>query len=191
MLPWKWEENGSASPLLGIPIAETIAMRRFEALIVTKLESKLNKLQAFCLTLGAQIVVANGLVMGCLWFLLIMWAGEVSFLKKLQRLIDNFVWTGRSRVHHTIIALTPTEGGLGLISIINQYQALSGSLMLWVAMTEERPLQGILQNHISQVSQRRWGTPGLAWMVTNCRHLKMEGSPTWQSLCQNWENQRK
>lgn len=115
--------------------------------------------------------------MGCLWFLLIMWAGKVSFLKKLQRLVDNFVWTGQSRVRLDIISLPPA-------CIIKQYQALLGSILLWVSIIDKHPLRDILGNHILQVSQRRWGTSDLSWMVTKCGHLKMGGSTTWQALCQ-------
>lgn len=158
LLPWKWEDNGNASKTIGIPTAMTIAMRRLEELILTKLESKLSKFKSYCLTLAARIVVANGIVMGCLWFLLIMWAGEATFLRKLQNLVDNFVWTRRSRVLGAIISLPPAEGGLGLISITNQYKALSGLIMIWVSMIDQHPLRGILQGHITHASQRRWGT---------------------------------
>lgn len=77
-------------------MAEWIAMQRLEELMLSKLEAKLCKLKACCLTLAARVVVANGLVMSCLWFLFIMWAGNVKFLLRLQSLVDNFVWTGWS-----------------------------------------------------------------------------------------------
>lgn len=159
LLPWTWENNENASKIIGISAAQTIAMRRLEAVILAKIESKLNKFKPCCLTLAARIVVANGLVMGWLWFLLIMWAGEASFLRKLQKLVDNFVWTGRSLVRIAIVSLPIAEGGLGQICIADQYKALSGSIILWVSLTEQHPLRGILQGHITQVSQQRWGTP--------------------------------
>lgn len=34
-------------------------------------------------------------------------------------------------------------------------------------------------------------SPNLTWLVTNCGHLKLGGSQTWQGLCQNWEALRK
>lgn len=68
--------------------------------------------------------------MGSLWFLLMMWAGAESFLKNLQKMVDNFVWAGRSRVNKAILTLPTTEGGLALPSIINQYSALSGTLLI-------------------------------------------------------------
>lgn len=93
-------------------------MQRLEELILSKMEAKLNKLRACCLTLAARIVVANGLVMGCLWFLLFMWAGNMKFLRKIQALVDNFVWTGRSRVKQDLVSLPPAEGGGGLGLIV-------------------------------------------------------------------------
>lgn len=185
---WTWEENANASTITGIPVAETIAMQCLEEMMLSKLESKLSKLRHCCLTLAARVVVANGLVLSCLWFLLMMWAGKVQFLKKLQGLVDNFIWTGRSRVTRLVTTLPKSEGGLGLISIIDQHKALSGSIMIWVTLPGPHPLRCILQVHISQLSTKRWGTSDLSWLVTNCGHLQTKGSSTWRGLCHNWES---
>lgn len=98
LLPWHWETDLDASPLLGAPAAQTIVAEKIEQLLITKLESKITKLRARQMALAARILVANTLLLGCVWYLITVWAGARIFLKKIQRIIDNFVWAGRSRV---------------------------------------------------------------------------------------------
>lgn len=98
LYPWTWEENTSASPLLGVPMAESIAQERMESMLVQKLDSQISKYQQIALSFAARVLVANSLILGCIWYLLIVWAGEERFLKRLQRMVDKFVWNGRNRV---------------------------------------------------------------------------------------------
>lgn len=102
LLPWNWEDNASTSAstikLLGVPIAQTISLEWLESFMLLKLETRFLKLKARFLTLAARVTVTNGLILGCVWYLLIMWAGKDTFLSKLQRLVDWYVWAGRSRV---------------------------------------------------------------------------------------------
>lgn len=190
-LPWNWEDNTNASPLLGAPVAQTIAQEILETSLLTKVEGKITKFKARGLTLASRLIVANSLILGCIWYLLILWAGADSFLKKLQRLVDHFLWDGRNRVAGAFTSLSKQEGGLGLINITAQYRALAGNFMVWVAMHGEHPLRRILQGHIGQASLRRWGNKDLTWMVSTCGHMKMAGSSTWKNLCRGWESLRK
>lgn len=116
-LPWIWEDNATASPLLGVPMAETIAQERLEVLLVSKVESIISKYHQLALSFAARILVANCLIMGCIWYLLILWAGEESFLRRLQKMVDRFIWQGRNRVARATTTLDKTEGGLGQIDI--------------------------------------------------------------------------
>lgn len=70
-----------ASPLSEIPIAKPIAMKRLEEILLAKLVTKIEKLKSCCLPMATCITVANGLIMGSLWFLLMMCAPKVSFLR--------------------------------------------------------------------------------------------------------------
>lgn len=191
ILRWKWEDNNTASPLVGAPVAQSIAQGRLEGILLEKIAKRINKIKERGLTLAARIVVANSLIMGCLWYFLILWAGDAKFLKRLQREVDRFIWGGRSWVAGAICTLKKMEGGLGLINIAAQYRALSGTLMIWVALQGEHPLWMILQSHIGGVSQRRWGIADLSWLVSQCGSMQMAGSITWRSLCRGWESLRK
>lgn len=131
-------------------------MDQVEQMLVEKLESRMVKLKTEQLALAAWITVANSILLGCLWYLLLIWAGKQSFLKKLQRLFDGFVWAGRSRVARATAALPKAEGGLRLLGV-EQYNALTSNLILWIMAVGEHPLRCILQNH---VMQKRLQNPG-------------------------------
>lgn len=186
-LPWTWEDNSTATPLLGAPMAESIAQEKLETLMVQKLDSRISKYQQIALSFAARILVANSLILGCIWYLLILWAGEASFLKRLQRMVDRFIWKGRNWVARATITLNKAEGGLGQIDIAAQYRALTGSLVIWVTRTGSHPLRSILRDHIGQMSQRRWGTNDLTWIVSPSGRLKTAGSCTWSNICNGWQ----
>lgn len=80
-----------------------------------KMESRITKFETHHLSLPARIMIANSLILGCLWHVLIMWAGEDSFLKKLQRMVDHFIWRGRSRIARAMASLPKMDGGMGFI----------------------------------------------------------------------------
>lgn len=50
--------------------------------------------------------------MGCIWYMLTVWAGKQEFLKKLQRIVDRFVWAGMSKVRGATTALPKEDGQL-------------------------------------------------------------------------------
>lgn len=105
---------------------------------------------------------------------------------KIQRIIDKFVWAGRSRAARATVALPRIEVGLGLLGVEAQYNALSSSILIWIMATGDHPLKTILRSHIYAASARRWGTEDLTWIVTQCGTMKMEGSALWCNLCSRW-----
>lgn len=129
-VPWKWENNAEASKLLGIPTAQTLSVPRIESEIITKLEGRITKLDERHLTLAARIAIANSLLLGCIWFMLTVWAGKSEFLKKIQRMVERFVWKGRLRVRGSTTALPKEDGGLNILGIEAQFRALTGKFMI-------------------------------------------------------------
>lgn len=191
LLPWRWEDDEAASPILGIPTAQSISNVRLEETIQTKVDNKLHKIQNRQLTLAARVTVANSVLLGCVWYFLFVWSGKECFLNCIQGKVDRFVWAGRSRVARAVATLPTSARGLGLINLAAQYRALTGSLMIWTTLNDPHPLRQILQCHIKEVSMRRWGTPDLAWIVTSCGTMRMSGSKTWQSICRGWGRMKK
>lgn len=72
MLLWSWDNNPTAGLSLGIPVTQSLAMGRLEKLLVSRIEQHILKLRDCLLTLAAQITVADCLILGCVWYLLIM-----------------------------------------------------------------------------------------------------------------------
>lgn len=119
-------------------------MPHIEEALVTKLESRIAKLRDRHLTLAARIIIANSLLMGCIWFMLTVWAGKRKVLLQLQGIVYRFVWGGRSQVNRATTALPRDEGGLNLLGIEAQYTALAGNFLLWVLGDDPHPLRSIL-----------------------------------------------
>lgn len=113
-------------------------------------------------------------------------AGDLAFLQKIQKQIDQFVWNGKPRVDRQTVTQSKAKGGLGLLSVQEQYRAIVGNLMLWIMGPGSHPLQIILRSHIGALSEKKWGIPDLAWLVTrgNCREVR--GSAPWRNICQAW-----
>lgn len=139
------------------------------------------------LSFAARLMVANCIIMGCIWYLLILWAGEGTFMSKLQRMVDRFVWKGRNRVARATVTLGKAEEGLGQIDIAAQYRTLTGSLIIWVTSNGPHPLKQILRDQIGRLSQRRWGSVDLTWVVSQCGSMTAEGSTTWRNICRGWQ----
>lgn len=190
LFPWKWEHDAIATLLLGAPAAQTIVVQSIEHRLVTKMESKIVTLNARKLSLAARIIVANSLLLGCIWYLITVWAGERAFLGRLQRIVDKFVWAGRSRVDRATVARPRAAGGLGLLGVEAQFHALSSRTMLWILGEGNHPLQVILRSHIHDASVRRWGTADMTWTVSSCGTMRMKGSAPWRNICRGWTKLR-
>lgn len=156
------------------------------------IDSRLGKMRNKHLALATRVTVANGLILSAIWYTLTLWAGEMAFLQKIQKRIESFVWAGRPRVDRNTISQTRSRGGLGLISVANQYRAMIGNLisnlMVWIVGPETHPLRTILQSHMCDLSMRKWGVSDLTWLVTKGRSPESKGSPPWLNLCQAWSS---
>lgn len=100
MLPWSWEEDSNATNMLGFPTASSFLTSQMETIVSDKIVRGIEKLQKRQLSLAGCILAANNLILSTIWFLSTLWAGELTFFSKMQRLIEEFVWGGRSRVNH-------------------------------------------------------------------------------------------
>lgn len=191
LLPWKWESDATASPLLGVPVAQTLSCEKMETMITEKLDGKLAKMRLRHLNLAARVTVANSILLGCLWYLLSVWSGKLQFLNLLQKRIDAFVWAGRSRVARSTVLLPKNVGGLGLVGVVEQYRALTGNLFMWIVTDAIHPLRAILQGHIREASRRRWGLDDLTWVVSKCGNVQITGSAPWRNICKGWAEIKK
>lgn len=155
-------------------------------MIQTRLTNSILKYKGRHLSLAARVIVANSLILSTLWYLLTLWAGDLKFLHKIQQQIDLFVWNGKPRVDRHTITQSKAKGGLGLLSVQEQYRAIVGNLMLWIMGPGGHPLQVILRSHIGALSAKKWGVSDLAWLVTKGNSKRVGGSAPWRNICQAW-----
>lgn len=122
--------------------------------IQTKMSSSIAKLQLPHLSLAGRIIAANSLILGSIWYILTLWAGDLGFLTKLQKCIEAFVWAGKARVNRNTSTQCKANGGLGLMLISEQYKALAGNLVVWALGPGEHPLRLILSAHLRELSRK-------------------------------------
>lgn len=80
LLPWKWEDSTNASPCLGFPVAAEFLVVLMESQMLATIEARLAKMRGRHLSIAARVTVANGLILSSIWYLVTLWAGELSFL---------------------------------------------------------------------------------------------------------------
>lgn len=97
-LPWTWEQNANASKLMGYPTASSLSTEQMEVQVHRRIPRALKRYPV-ATSLAGRIVAANSLIMGTIWYLLTLRAGDLAFLAKLQTLVDSFVWARKSRVN--------------------------------------------------------------------------------------------
>lgn len=187
-LPWTWEVDTTATKLLGFPTASDISAAQLENQVQLRMSTSIAKLQQRQLSLAGRVVAANSLILGSIWYLLTLWAGDLSFLAKLQRTLESFVWVGRARVNRNTMTQSRAKGGLGLMLIIEQYRALAGNLMIWALGPGSHPLRRILRSHLTELSRSSWGYPDFTWVVTMGGSKRSCGSSVWQNICIAWSS---
>lgn len=187
-LPWTWEVNANASDLLGFPVASDFSVERMEAQIQGRVETSIAKLQQRHLSLAGRVTAANCLILGTIWYLITLWAGDLGFLAKLQKAVDAYVWPGKSRVNSKATTQEKHQGGLGLILITEQYNAIAGNIMLWVLGPERHPLRLILASHLRDLSRRQGGYPDYLWVVIKGGSKQSRGCTVWQNICLAWHS---
>lgn len=134
LLPWTWEVDANASPQLGFPVACNFSVQLMETQTQSKVEGAIEKLKKRQLTLSGRVLAANSLILSTIWYLVTLWAGDLAFLSRLQRLIEKYVWNGRSRVNRNSCTQSKSQGGLGLILIIEQMniiRAIASNIVIW------------------------------------------------------------
>lgn len=52
-----------------------------------KITAGIGKLQQRQLSLAGRVMAANSLILGTIWYLVTLWAGDLQFLTKLQKMV--------------------------------------------------------------------------------------------------------
>lgn len=186
LLPWLWEEDVNATRYLGFPVANRFFPEILKLQIQASITSSINKLKLRHLTLAGRVLVANSLILSTIWFFLVLWAGDLTFLTQLQSQIDCFIWAGRSRVARNLVTQPQAVGGLGLLLIVEQYWAIIGNLLLWILGKAPHPLKVILRSHIRIQSHGLWGFSDFNWVVAKGSNQVTRGLDVWRNFCPEW-----
>lgn len=125
--------------MLGIFMAAGFSVSLMENQALSKVDACIAKMSDKHLSLAARVIVANGLILSSLWYLITLWAGDLAFFTRLQNKIEAFVWAGRRRVDMNTIAQCKLGGGLGLLTILDQYKAIARGIMILTLGPGHRP----------------------------------------------------
>ena len=145
-LNWSWKSANDPGTLLGFSFSSGLSPETMFKDLLARIEQKLQKWSNFPLTISGKVIVANHLILLSLWYVLTLNCTNPVQLRKIQRLVVQFVWSamsrrGRHRVAEEIICLPKAKGGLGLLEVQAQAQALGGRILHWLIQPGDHPLQ--------------------------------------------------
>jgi hypothetical protein len=103
--------------------------------LLQQLRARLHEWETFPLTVQGKVIVANHLISSGLWYVFTLNATKADRLKKIQALINNFIWNGRQKkVKHqvaaNIITLPKSQDKLGLLDVNQQEKVLGTQMFL-------------------------------------------------------------
>jgi hypothetical protein len=115
--------------MLGFSFTDGLTSNLMFESLLGKLQHQLTKWGSLPLTLQGKVVVANHLILSGLWYVLTLNALNSKRLQRLQSLVVAFIWgsrylRGRHRISKEIILLPCDLGGLGLLDLAQQANAL-------------------------------------------------------------------
>lgn len=95
-----------------------------EKALKKKIENKISLHQSRYLTLKGRSVIINGLICPSLWHVFTVTLPSKEFLMWLNRKVYYFIWHGIDRINRPTMCLPDKLGGIGLIDVGLQLQAI-------------------------------------------------------------------
>ena len=135
----------------------------------------------------ARVTLVNSIILGAMWFILTLWAGDDRILAEIERQILSFLWGGsdekvRHKVNKNTIYLSKDKGGLGIINIRHQITALLGKLVWGEAPAADHPQGKNFENSPGRNGARiTW-----QWIFNKCKTLPCGASNAMINLCKAW-----
>ena len=102
--------------------------------------------------------MANQVLLATMWYITSCWIFSSSCISQLQRLIRNFLWSGReghpvrARVAWSVITLPLAQGGLGLIDPAEQSRAFLGKLVVRGFLPGAEPWKELLLQRLHRAA---------------------------------------
>ncbi|KAL3689494.1 hypothetical protein R1sor_015803 [Riccia sorocarpa] len=160
---WQIKYENSNTPalqalrFLGFQFREGLDEEAIFQTVYQKILNRINSPKNKSTTIDSRVIIANQLLYGIIWFVLLLWAANRGKIRALEGLIRRFIRGGdensksRHHVAETILHQPKRDGGLGLISLQAQVQAFSAKTIRWAYVPGPHPLKAWL------LSQRKGG----------------------------------
>ncbi|KAL3699016.1 hypothetical protein R1sor_017038 [Riccia sorocarpa] len=130
-LDWIWNSDNDVDKFLGFHFRDGLDEEGIYQAARAKIIQKINSSGNRSTIVYGRVMIANHIFYGIIWFVLPLWLGNRSYLRKLETLILWFVLGGNEstktwhRVVETILHQKRQNGGIGLLSLQAQVQAFA------------------------------------------------------------------
>ena len=136
-LGFRWIPRGQTTRYLGFQVGlDTTPAQQFLP-VLASIRRKLAFWSTARLSLAGRALVVNQVLLATAWYVASCWCFSRSCVAQLRRLVRNFLWCGsdgsgttRAPVAWQTVILPQAEGGLGVIDLKLQSQALLGKLVI-------------------------------------------------------------
>ena len=113
-----WVPYDSTVRYLGCQIGLEVSPENQVAPLLLTIRKKLIYWSSKKLSLAGRVVIVNRVLLSTIWYILSCWIFSKSSINQIQRLIRNFLWSGKPKVAWATIILLKLAGGLGIIDPI-------------------------------------------------------------------------
>ncbi|KAL3695540.1 hypothetical protein R1sor_009616 [Riccia sorocarpa] len=83
------------------------------------------------------------------------------------------------------------DGGLGLVSLTQQYLAFVARTMRWAFQRGKHPLKSIIQGAVEDENMEAFGVPGVQWMQTHVSSKRLGKSDALKNIFATWTKLKK
>ena len=149
---FRWIPRGTPVRYLGCQVSIELSPAHQIAPLLLTIRKKLLNWSTTKLSFSGRIIVVNNVFLASIWYILSCWIFNKSCITQVQRLVRNFLWSGRAentraKVAWSVIVKPQSAGGLGIVDPIDQSRALLGKLVvrgllpgneLWKTLLMER-----------------------------------------------------
>jgi hypothetical protein len=115
------------------------------------LKGKLINWSTCCLSLAGKILVANQVLFASMWYMATSWNSNPKMCNQVRGVVRNFIWSGkatnaRAKVKWETLVLLTSQGGLRIIDLKTQSEALLAKLLIRVFAPGGEPWKELLRH---------------------------------------------
>ena len=153
---FQWIPPGRAVRYLGCQVGLDLTAEQQIAPLLLSIRRKLIFWSSARLSLAGRVVVANQVLLATMWYITSCWIFSGSCISQVQRLIRNFLWSGRdggparAKVSWSVITLPTSQGGLGIVDPACQSRALLGKLVVRGLLPGAEPWKELLIHRLGR-----------------------------------------